>query len=131
MLQDPVVLYKTFQAVKLHFTTEYDFVKYNGGCFTLTEKNFTKRKDKALFYQLAKILPKSITVNFFIAQFIENTDVYILNVLEDPILAQKNYTKWKKRISTLKQNYISDIEYISNTCSSWRKMFEKIGRAHV
>ena len=49
----PFESYKTFLAVKSHFTTSYDYIKYNGKV-NATQSSFEVRKDKYQYYKLSK-----------------------------------------------------------------------------
>ena len=51
--QDAFDLYKYYVAIKQHFTTDYDFFKYNGK-MRLNSTSFETRKDKFFFYKLSK-----------------------------------------------------------------------------
>jgi hypothetical protein len=42
--------YALFHALKLHFTSKYDFVKYSGKT-NVTQDSFMIRKDKFTFYK--------------------------------------------------------------------------------
>jgi len=45
-------VYKTYLAIKNHFTTDYDYVKY-GGKVTAKLETFTKRSDRYFFHKLS------------------------------------------------------------------------------
>ena len=51
--RDAFELYSYYMAIKKHFTSTYDFVKY-GGKMRLTVDGFENRKDKFFFYKLSK-----------------------------------------------------------------------------
>ena len=46
-------VFKTYLAVKNHFTTDYDYNKY-GGRVTAKLESFTKRPDRYFFHKLSK-----------------------------------------------------------------------------
>ena len=45
--------YSTYTALKLHFTSDYDYFKYNGKC-NVTLSSFNKRKEKFFFKKLSR-----------------------------------------------------------------------------
>ena len=46
-------VFKTYLAVKNHFTSDYDYHKY-GGRVTAKLESFTKRSDRYFFHKLSK-----------------------------------------------------------------------------
>ena len=44
----PFEAYKTYSALKLHFTTDYNYFQYNGSV-RLKQESFEKRNDKVFF----------------------------------------------------------------------------------
>ena len=56
--------YKTYLAIKQHFTSGYDYFKYNGKVKAKIE-SFLKRKDKFFFRKLQKRYDKDELVEFF------------------------------------------------------------------
>ena len=64
-------VYKTYLAIKLHFTTTaYDYHKYNGKVNTSLEQ-FTKRNDRYFFYKLSNkyvIQITNLTIKFALAE---------------------------------------------------------------
>ena len=52
-MNDPFESYKLYNALKLHFESKYDAVKYNYKT-SVTPNSFFKRKDKYFFAKLAK-----------------------------------------------------------------------------
>ena len=55
-----------YMALKLHFTTKYDYFKYNGKT-KLTVPQFNKRKDKYQFVRLARKYSHEELVEYFCA----------------------------------------------------------------
>jgi hypothetical protein len=51
--QDAFAIYMYYLALKRHFTTDYDFFKYNGKVKS-SQQAFENRKDKFFFYKLSK-----------------------------------------------------------------------------
>lgn len=109
--------YETFclyQAIKLHFTSEkYNFFKYNGKTHT-TIDSFENRKDKYHFHKLSrKYSNKDEMIGFIVANFVENNNTWIGNLLDDE--SESNYRKHQK--------YIQSSSYVfENEC---REIFEQ------
>ena len=65
-------VYKTYVAVKLHFTTSaYDYHKYNGKVNASLEQ-FTRRNDRYFFYKLSTRYTKDSIVDYFVSNFASN-----------------------------------------------------------
>ena len=62
--------YGRYQALKLHFTTDYDFVKYQGKIRTISEEAFLKRKDQYFFRKIERKYNDEELTEFFVANFI-------------------------------------------------------------
>jgi len=68
--------YKIYQALKLHFTTDYDAVKYN---FKTSVKvdTFEKRRDRYFFEKLSRNYSREELIQYFAANLIHNTNMWI------------------------------------------------------
>lgn len=53
LMMSPLDAYKTFLALKSHFTGDYDYFKYQGK-ISANSDSFERRKDKYQFYKLSK-----------------------------------------------------------------------------
>ena len=73
-MSDPFESYMLYNALKLHFESSYDAVKYNFKS-NVTPSSFFKRKDKYFFAKLAKKYNGELK-DFYISQFI-NTEKYV------------------------------------------------------
>ena len=63
--------YSTYTALKLHFTTDYDYFKYNGK-HNASVASFEKRTDKRFFKRLAK---RNINiVEYYVANLIDGKE---------------------------------------------------------
>lgn len=110
MQQTTYEFYKTYLALRLHFTTDdYDIVKYSGR---------TKRKTKsppkdvsflALFTQRFK---KNQLIEYMVANFISG-DAYG-GIFSDTEEGEQFYNAWKQRIQNLSYNFKKDINTIKN-----------------
>ena len=74
---DDYNLFKTYIAMKSHFTTEaYDYMKY-GGKVSISETAYQKRKDIASFKIVAGWLPQKHCESLLVSHFIEMNDFTI------------------------------------------------------
>ena len=69
-------VYKIYLALKLHFTSEYDYIKYNGKV-NATLTSYNKRKDHFFFKKLSRIYNKEQVEHFFVSNYIENEKMWI------------------------------------------------------
>jgi len=98
-------LYTYYMAMKKHFTTSYDFIKY-GGKMRLSVDSFENRKDKFFFYKLAK---RKDSKNFVLANLVKNPDLWIGNLIDSED-ANTCYTEWAKRQQSLSYIFTNDLE---------------------
>jgi hypothetical protein len=107
--------YKTYLAVKQHFTSSYDYFKYNGKIKANIE-SFLKRKDKFFFRKLQKKYAKDDLVEFFVSNFIEGGDNWIGSLVSQE--SENNYEIWKKTKESITYNYHCDIRFLNDYCIS-------------
>ena len=75
-------VYKTYLAVKLHFTTPtYDYIKYEGKVNAKLD-TFTNRNDRYFFHKLSKKYKQEEILDFFVANFLYDDKKWIKNLLE-------------------------------------------------
>lgn len=102
--------FKLYLALKQHFTTSYDFHKYQGK-LKVTRATFEKRNDKAFFHKLAK---HSDVEGLLVSTFITFGDRWIGDVVHDEQV-QEEYFKWKKVQESLLYSFDQDIKALSGT----------------
>lgn len=109
---DGFEIYRTYVAVKLHFTSEsYDYVEKSGRT-RVTQKSFENRRDRVFFDQVAREIPRGEILPFFVANFSLRPDAWIgdLTSMTD---AQTVYREWRKRILTIAESVEYDLRNIS------------------
>lgn len=82
MIMDALEAYKTYIALKNHFTSKtYDYFKY-GGRTKVGQRSFDKRPDKYFFHKLAK---QKDVVDYLVSNFVyaDNASVWIGNLLNN------------------------------------------------
>ena len=108
-----ITAYETFQlynALKLHFTGNYDYFKYSGKS-NVSIDSFEKRKDKYHFYKLArKYTNKEEMKNFLVANFVDNDQLWVGDLLAEG--AQQNYLRRQKSLQSISYIFENDIKDI-------------------
>ena len=102
--------FETFQlylALQRHFTSNYDFFKYNGKV-SATVDSYSKRADIFSFEKLAKIIPEDERLDFLIAHFLENPKEYIRS------MTKQKLDEFKVRFNSLPQTYEKDLQTLYN-----------------
>lgn len=115
MKLDPLNCYKTYLALKNHFTKEkYDYHKYCGKT-NASLNSFYKRKDRFWFEKLSRNKSDDEVVNFFIANFVMCDDPQSLWIGEIIREGEDNYKKWNKKIQSLSYTFKEEISSIFNS----------------
>lgn len=109
--------YNRYQALKLHFTSSYDFVKYSGKVRKISEESFLKRKDQYLFRKLERKYDDEELTNFFVANFVSNAGVRWVGEMNGPE-SEKIYLSWQKRMEAFSYYLKQDLEIILDECNN-------------
>ena len=68
--------YQIYQSLKLHFTTDYDAVKYNYRT-AVKRDTFERRRDRYFFEKLSRKFNKEKLIHYFTSNLIQNPGVWI------------------------------------------------------
>lgn len=98
--------YHLYQAIKLHFTSDYDYFKYNGKT-NVSQDSFMKNKSKYSFYKLSRRYSYDDLRDYYLANFVER-DVNWVGEIAGPE-GEETYKKWQKRIQRLTYQFEQDI----------------------
>ena len=99
-------VYKTYLALKQHFTKqEYDYFKYNGKV-RANENSFEQRRDRYFFKKLATRYPSKEIVGYFVANFISDPKGYIGSFSKDI------YTQWKIHQESFTYKFKQDVNLL-------------------
>ena len=108
-------VYKTYLAVKLHFTTDtYDYYKYGGKVNTELD-TFTKRKDRYFFHKLSTRYAETDILDFFVANFLSDSKRWIGNLLAND--GKDVYLDYKKRKEAFAYHFKQDCGNIASDFS--------------
>jgi hypothetical protein len=98
-----------YRALKLHFTTDYDFTKYRGKV-NYSQAQFNANKHRYVYEKLAKKYNEEDLKMFFIANFLENEVVWVQDLLSHESYENfVNYTKKKQSLSYIFENDLLNI----------------------
>ena len=107
--------YKEYIALKLHFTSDYDYFKYNGKT-NVTSHSFNERKDKHHFKRLAKKYEDSIIREYFIANLIDNKP-WVGN------MDVATYSQWQARTQSIEYIFQNDVENLLTNLENFDIIF--------
>jgi len=99
-------VYKTYLAIKLHFTSDtYDYHKYEGKVNCKLD-TFTKRNDRYFFHKLSTRYNKDEITDFFVANFIDDGKKWIGSLLRND--GRDIYLDYKKRKESFTYHFRDD-----------------------
>ena len=125
MSTDPFESYKLYNALKLHFESSYDAVKYNFKS-NVTPNSFFKRKDKYFFAKLAKKYNGELK-DFYVSQFI-NTETYIGDMMDSE--AEQNYKDHKRIQESIHRVFSIDINRLTEENVPFDYLFKASDNAY-
>lgn len=114
-------LYCTYQAIKLHFSSEnYNFFHYDGKTKVSIDA-FQKRRDKFLFHRLARKYRDEEMVPFLVSNFVDRDDNWTKSLLEEE--AEQAYQDWKRRTDAMTKIYTDDLQKVASK-DNFNSLFE-------
>jgi hypothetical protein len=93
--KDAYEMYIYYLALKRHFTSSYDYHKYNGK-INASITSFETRKDKFFFYKLSK---RSDAKDFILANMVNDPKIWIGDIVGEE--GEKVFTEWTKKQQSL------------------------------
>lgn len=109
-----------YRALKLHFTTDYDFIKYKGKV-NYSVSQFDKNKHKFVYDKLARKYSDDDLLKFFLANFLVNDTVWVQDLLSQE--AYENFVNFNKRQQSLSYIFENDLINIFND-ENHKKIFK-------
>jgi|TARA_R100000388_G_scaffold35927_1_gene27994 hypothetical protein len=119
-ISEGINAYKTYLAIKQHFTSNYDYQKYNGKV-KATEESFLKRRDRFFFKKLEKKYSKQELEMYFVSNFINSTSKWIGNLLSQD--SEKIFLDYKKNQQSLTYSFKNQLQFLKDTKLK-NKLFE-------
>jgi hypothetical protein len=115
-------VFKTYLAVKLHFTTDsYDYHKYEGKVNCKLD-TFTKRNDRYFFHKLSTIYNQNDVLGFFVSNFLVDSNKWVGSLIRND--GQDVFTEWKKRNESFEYYFRSDCVHIFNDFNARHLSFD-------
>ena len=124
-MTDPFESYKLYNALKLHFETGYDAVKYNFKS-NVTPKSFFNRKDKYFFAKLAKKHNKELK-DYYISNFKAGLS-YVGDMMDAE--AEQNYRDHKRIQESIHRVFSIDINRLGEEDVIFNRLFESVDGQH-
>jgi len=117
-MTDPYDSYKLYNALRLHFETDYDALKYNYKS-NVSPKSFFKRKDKYFFAKVAKNYGNDLK-GYYLANFKQGVS-YIGDMVNE--VGDDNYNKYIKVKESIHRVFSVDINKITESEIEFDKCF--------
>jgi len=105
--------YQRYLAIKLHFTTDYDFFKYAGKSKSGSLNAFEKRKDVFFFQKIERRFSDNELTDYLVANFIENATGRWIGELAN-LQSERIYDKWKKKMDSFSYIFREDMNKIKD-----------------
>ena len=99
--------YQIYQSLKLHFTTDYNAVKYNYKT-SVKQSSFDRRRDRYFFEKLSRRFNKEELIHYFTANLIENQKVWIGD------MSDEIYSAYVARYDKLTYMFDEDVKFLYN-----------------
>jgi hypothetical protein len=111
---DALTCYKTYLAIKNHFTKpNYDYHKYCGKV-KANLQSFYKRKDRFYFEKMSRQKSDEEILNFFVSNFASCDDPQSLWVGEIIKEGEQNYKNWMRRTQSLSYVFKEEISILNS-----------------
>ena len=120
-MTDPFESYKLYNALKLHFESSYDAVKYNFKS-NVTPNSFFKRKDKYFFAKLAKKHNGNLK-DYYVANFKAGRS-YVGDMMDEE--GEQVYRDHKRIQESIHRVFSVDINRLSEEDVIFDKLFESV-----
>ena len=115
-------VYKTYLAVKLHFTSpSYDYIKYEGKVNAKLD-TFTSRNDRYFFHKLSTRYKQDEILDFFVANFAKDDKKWVKSLLEND--GKGNYLEYKKYQDAVGYHFRNDCLRINDDFNAKRISFD-------
>ena len=125
MSTDPFESYKLYNALKLHFESSYDAVKYNFKS-NVTPNSFLKRKDKYFFAKLGRKHNGELK-DYYVANFKAGKS-YIGDMMDEE--GEQNYREHKRIQESIHRVFSIDINRLTEENVSFDYLFKTGDNAH-
>jgi len=101
----PFECFKTYSALKLHFTSDYNYFQYNVE-LKVKPESFERRSDKLFF---AKVAKHTDPLNFLMVNILEKPRAWIRDIAYNTE-SESKYSAWLKRKQSLTYLFREDLK---------------------
>lgn len=116
----PIEVYRIYVAIKLHFTSDYDALKYNFRV-SASDESFFRRRDRYFFEKIAKRYPaRNDVIYFFLAQFLAEVD-WVGDMANDD--GYDRYLELVGRLSRVDYVFADDMRKLFRGASNFDDLF--------
>lgn len=112
-----------YNALKLHFTTKYDFVKYSGKT-SVSKDSFMLRKDKFSFYKISRKYNREEMFGFFVANLLEKPTLWAGDLLSED--AESIHKVWLKTQQSLSYIFEQNLSYMLEEIESPEELLKVV-----
>ncbi len=116
--------YCLYLPVKLHFSTNYDIVKYQGKIKSL-DKSFEQKNDKSYYHKLAKLYNQADLMDLCVSNMYENADLWVGDLLSDK--SKHIYLQYKSVTESISYHFKQDIDFLSSQEETLKELFLPTG----
>ena len=112
--------FRMFHALRLHFTSSYDYVKYHGKT-NVSLDAFSKRKDRYQFQRLCRKHDADEMFDFLLANLMHSQIKWVGELLDDG--ADDVYTDFKRRKESLSYVFDNEMGEVLNHVENVKELF--------
>lgn len=120
---DAFTVYKTYLGIKSHFKSpSYDYTKY--GNVKAKPETYISRKDRSFFERISKKYRDDEIVNLFVANFLNNENVWIGDFLTTEM--EDVYQDWCRRRESIEYLFEQDVNRICDHLENHNMKFDDL-----
>jgi len=105
---DGYLAFQIYQSLKLHFTSDYDAVKYNFKT-AVKQASFEKRRDRYFFEKLSRRFKREELIDYFTSNMLENQNAWIGDMSDEV------YSAYGARHDKLTYMFTQDIKKLADS----------------
>lgn len=113
-----------YTGLKLHFTSSYDFFKYNGKVKASVD-SFDNRRDKYYFHKISRKYNKEEFEQFLVANFLHDPGIWIGKLMDEE--ANDRYLQYQKVIQSLAYIFENECRDLFGSVESSNELFKTNG----
>jgi hypothetical protein len=115
--------YEMYHGLKLHFTSNYNYVKYNGKT-NVNKNQFMLRKDKFQFYKLSRKYKRDELFGFYVANMLVNPKIWVGELLTED--ADSEYKVWQKTQQSISYVFEQDLHSLFDSVNNPEELLKVV-----